>query len=298
MITLKHEIERTWINNIYNDVFLKLREQFIVVFLCGGISVFPDKSLRDKTRYKLENMKSPHFKIFYPEDLLVDVLNKTKDADLLNYEQLLANNSHIICIICESPGALVELGAFTNNNYTVNKVIAAVDKNKAKNKSFIMLGPIKYLAQLDKMNVIKYGIKADKFVDDLVKSLKAKYIKNKKDNNLQLSTIMGMHYYIQLLLYFFKQLNSKELADMIKYTASENKIDITDFDVIFNASLKLLFHEKNICKINKPQYSQYNLSKTGHANIVKQIKNCTDVYECDNIRTDIMYHKYYKSSHS
>ena len=42
----------------------------------------------------------------------------------------LANNSHIISIICESAGSLVELGAFTNNEYTVNKVIAAVDKKK------------------------------------------------------------------------------------------------------------------------------------------------------------------------
>lgn len=53
------------------------------------------------------------------------------------------NNSHVICIICESAVSLVELEAFTNNNYTVNKVIAAVEKKREKDKSFNMLGPIK-----------------------------------------------------------------------------------------------------------------------------------------------------------
>ena len=69
--------------------------------------------------------------------MLIEVLNETKDADLLSYEQFLANNSHMIVIVCESAGSLVELGAFTNNEYTVDKVIASVDKKRTKDKSFI-----------------------------------------------------------------------------------------------------------------------------------------------------------------
>lgn len=88
---------------------------------------------------------------------MIEILNKTKDADLLSYEQFLASNSHVIVIICESAGSLVELGAFTNNEYTVDKVIAAVDKKLAKHKSFIMLGPIKYLKKRNKLNVIECG---------------------------------------------------------------------------------------------------------------------------------------------
>ena len=68
-------------------------------------------------RTLLENEKKTLWykplKIFYPEDLLIEILNKTKDADLLSYEQFLASNSHVIVIICESAGSLVELGAFT-----------------------------------------------------------------------------------------------------------------------------------------------------------------------------------------
>ena len=146
------------VEEIYQQIYCKFREQYIVVFLCGGASNRDYKSLRDKVRTLLENEKKTLWykplKIFYPEDLLIEILNKTKDADLLSYEQFLASNSHVIVIICESAGSLVELGAFTNNEYTVDKVIAAVDKNLAKHKSFIMLGPIKYLKKRNKLNVI------------------------------------------------------------------------------------------------------------------------------------------------
>lgn len=149
-INVSNENVKKIIRDIYFDIFSRFEEQYIIVFLCGGARNKNKKVLRDKIREILEKNTVRYygqlpFKIFYPEDLLIEVLNKTKDADLLSYEQLMANNSNIIAIICESPGSLVELGAFTNNQYTVGKVIAAVDKNRAKDKSFIMLGPIKYL---------------------------------------------------------------------------------------------------------------------------------------------------------
>ena len=149
------------VKEIYDEIYCKFREQYIVIFLCGGASTSKHKSLRDRVRVLLENERktiwNKPYKIFYPEDLLIEVLNKTKEADLLSYEQFLANNSHMIVIICESAGSLVELGAFTNNDYTVDKVVAAVDKRRVKDKSFIMLGPIKYLKKRSKLNVVEYG---------------------------------------------------------------------------------------------------------------------------------------------
>lgn len=92
------------VEEIYQQIYCKFREQYIVVFLCGGASNRDYKSLRDKVRTLLENEKKTLWykplKIFYPEDLLIEILNKTKDADLLSYEQFLASNSHVIVIIC------------------------------------------------------------------------------------------------------------------------------------------------------------------------------------------------------
>lgn len=70
-----------------------------------------------------------------------------------------------------------------------------------------------------------------------------------------------MHYFIELLLYCFKTLTSKELADIIQYIAGENKIEINDFNVIFNAALKLLFKDEKIVKVSTQKYSSYQLSR-------------------------------------
>ena len=79
------------VEEIYQQIYCKFSEQYIVVFLCGGASNRKVKSLRDRVRVLLENEKKTlwykPFKIFYPEDLLIEILNKTKDADLLSYEQ-------------------------------------------------------------------------------------------------------------------------------------------------------------------------------------------------------------------
>lgn len=284
-------------------MYCRFKEQFIIVFLCGGASKKTKKSLRDKIRILIENEKRKYYwqlpiKVFYPEDLLIEVLNKNKDADLLSYEQLLANNSHIISIICESPGSLVELGAFTNNSFTVHKVIAAIDKKKAKYKSFIMLGPIKYLKKMNKLNVLEYDSDEIDFTLRLTKNIREKYVKENNDRAIKLSTIVGMHYFIQLLLYFFKALNSKELVALIKYTAREFEIEINEFNVVFNAALKLLFQEKQITKKSTQKYSIYHLTKKGHCNIEAVISNCTKNGICDKIRTRIMYYNLYKSPHS
>ncbi|MBQ2980711.1 MAG: retron St85 family effector protein [Lachnospiraceae bacterium] len=291
------------VEDIYGQIYCKFREQYIVVFLCGGASNKKYTSLRDKVRILLENEKKTlwykPFKIFYPEDLLIEILNKTKEADLLSYEQFLASNSHMIVIICESAGSLVELGAFTNNEYTVDKVIAAVDKKLAKHKSFIMLGPIKYLKKKNKLNVIEYGQDEEDFARRLSKDVREK---NKSSGNkntmIDLTTIVGMHYFIQLILYFFKSLNSKELVEIVGYISEKEKIVYDDFKVLFNASLKLLFQDKKIVKNIGEQYSSYKLTDIGFETMQLMINDCTKAGLCDRIRVELMHYEFYKSSHS
>lgn len=291
------------VEEIYEQIYCKFREQYIVVFLCGGASNKRYKSLRDKVRVLFENEKKTlwhkPFKIFYPEDLLIEILNKTKEADLLSYEQFLASNSHIIVIICESAGSLVELGAFTNNVYTVDKVIAAVEKNLAKHKSFIMLGPIKYLKKRNKINVIEYGQDEVEFAKRLSKDIREKHkLSSNKNSMINLTTIVGMHYFIQLVLYFFKSVNSKQLVMIIEYISDKEKIVYDDFKVLFNASLKLLFQDKKIVKISGEQYSSYKLTSIGFETMQSMIYDCTRAGLCDRIRIALMHNEFYKSPHS
>ena len=129
-------------------------------------------------------------------------------------------------------------------NITVNKVIAAVDKKRTKDKSFIMLGPIKFLRKKNKLNVVEYTSDEDKFARDLIKNIREKHSKDSNDKKIRLNTIVGMHYFIQLLLYYFKQINSIKLVDMIQTVAQDENIEMKEFNVLFNAALKLLFYDK------------------------------------------------------
>jgi len=302
IIDTLHEKKKETIEEIYSKIFCRFKEQYIIVFLCGGASAKDRKSLRDKIRPLLEKkrkgiIRNQSIKVFYPEDLLIDMLNKTKDADLLSYEQLLADNSHIIVIICESAGSLVELGAFSNNNYTVNKVIAAVEKRRIKDKSFIMLGPIKYLKKKNRLNVVEYSNNEEELANKLLKNIREKY-NNRTNKEVRLNTIIGMHYFILLLLYYYKQINSKELTNMIKHIMKKDGMETKDFDVIFIASIKLLFLDKQIIKQTDQKYTIYELTNKGYKTIKKMIEYCTGHQTYDRIRINIMYSDFYKSSHS
>ena len=287
---------------IYEEVYCKFREQHTIIFLCGGASSNKHMSLRDKVRKLLEEEKktsSKKYKIFYPEDLLIEVLNKTKEADLLSYEQFLANNSHVIVIICESPGSLVELGAFTNNEYTVDKVIAAVDKKHIKDKSFIMLGPIKYLKKRNKLNVVEYGQDEEEFVKCLSKNINdKKNLLNENENTMSVTSIIGMHYFIQLLLYLYKFLNYEDIIQIIGIIIKEEGIVFDDIKILFNASLKLLFQEKKIIKIPGEKCSIYKLTSYGYESMKKMIGDCKKTGLCDRIRVELMYNEFYRSPHS
>lgn len=291
------------INTIYDSIYCKFKNQYIIVFLCGGASGKNFKSMRDKLKKQLD---TPHkyrvpMRVFYPEDLLMDAFNKSKGADLLSYEQFLADNSDVIVIVCESPGSLVELGAFVNNEYTTDKVIALIDKKHSKDQSFIMNGPIKFLNKKGKYNVLPYLPKDERttFIDTYDKIIsKTGFSRKASLPNMRLNTIVGLHYFVQLLLYFYKELSSTDLSEMVKWLLEKEKINIEDFDLLFQSSIKLLLLENSIIKSISDKVSLYSLSESGYSSIVGLINKCITSNMCDKIRIDIMYADYYKAPHS
>ena len=133
------------IQRIYEKIYKQFNTGVIDVFLCGGTDKI---SIRNTLRLYL--LKNKGIRVLYPEDLFLELLNINKEYNLLELENFLAENCDIVCIICESPGSLVELGAFVNNKNLSEKVVALIEKNKAKKQSFIMLGPIKSLKKMGK----------------------------------------------------------------------------------------------------------------------------------------------------
>jgi hypothetical protein len=65
--------------------------------------------------------------------------------DLLSLENILANSVHAVAIILHSPGTFAELGAFANHPILSQKLIVVIDPKYRNHRSFINLGPIRYL---------------------------------------------------------------------------------------------------------------------------------------------------------
>lgn len=284
---------------IHNDIYTKINQNTIDVFLCGGGSNSKHMSTRDKIRKKMTEFKD--IRILYPEDLFIEMLNRNSDYDLLSLERFLANNCDIICIVCESEGALVELGAFTNNEETVHKVVAVLDNKRRKSKSFIMLGPIKILKKINKNQVIFY---TENNLDELDAQLQRTFRmkgftesrRKKTSSNKALNTITGLYYFIPIMLYFFNKLSVDNIIKSLRFLFREKKYRLDEFDTLFKSSLKLLHKDRYISKDILKGELVYFLTEKGYKQ-VNDLLNSTDIYHktilYDRIRFDIIRKQYY-----
>lgn len=294
------------IDDIYKNIYQEIKKNVVDVFLCGGKSTKEKKSVRDTVRNELWQRKD--IRILYPEDLFLELLNTNKNYNLLDLENFLAFNCDLICIICESPGALVELGAFVNNKKIIDKVIAVIEKNKTKKTSFIMLGPAKLIKQKNPKNLFMYE---EKKLDILTKELIKRFSIHRtkplsffptlKDKH-KINTIIGMYYFIPLLLYFFSAVESIDLATSIKELLKRNKFKNILFDQTYKSALTLLQKERLIEKkmisdtVTNININYYILTKTGYKNVLEMLNNINIAYKTmlyDKIRFDIMDKKYY-----
>lgn len=274
---------------------MRSNEACLDVFLCGKGQIKGETSLRDKLRDKFKNENN--VRILYPEDLFIDLFNKKRHYDMLSLEKFLASNCDVICIICEdSPGALVELGAFTNSSETFEKVMAMVPIKYKNNKSFIMLGPIKYLQQNNKESVLFYSSDMDDTYKKLSRKFKRRLLFRHRSHKKDIDTIIGQYYFILMIIYYFKVIEVEDLVRYLRYVIKERKIVINDFDLLYSASLKQLYKDKIIEKNSESSLDCYNLTDKGNTKFYKTfntIKLFNKTKRGDAIRLSVLAQKYY-----
>lgn len=286
---------RTFFKRIYEDVYCNTYYNSCYIFLCGGAG---KNNIRNSVRNLLEKqyLHSIYtYQILYPEDLFMDMLNRNKKSNLFDFENLLAQNSDIVCVICESMGSAVELGAFTQNEDVRKKMVVALENKYCRNKSFITLGPVKYLKLQNKDSIIYY--KKDN-LDDLCNLLihaVTKITRKEKRNSetLLLNTLSSYITYIPIVVYFFQIISKIDLHKGIKEMLSKNKSMPSKYNDLFNASIKYLLKKRIILEeysiIHKKEV--YKLSAKGTNETMKLLngdikKGAIKLY--DKIRCDIM----------
>lgn len=278
---------------IYDEVFSYTFSQSYYVFLCGGAG---KNHIRNQICTMLEK---DNYQVFYPEDLFIEMLNRNKKSDLLDFENLLAKNSDMICVICESMGSAVELGAFVQNADIQKKMVAAIEQKFSRNKSFINLGPLKYLSKINKNSILYY--KKDE-LDKFVKQLEINFDKiNRKDKKrlktLSFDNLSAYIAFIPMIIWFYGNIERKVLFHSIKELLTKEKKYPTSYNELFNASIKYLIKIRTVVvdyniEINEESYSlsgrgynstEYVLSKSIAYNKTK----LHDEIRCDILRKQL-----------
>jgi hypothetical protein len=117
----------------------------VSIFLCGGAGKH-EEELRKAIGTRIVDLTSKYaYAVHYPEDFFIELMLGHQKHDLLSLENILANSVHAVAIILHSPGTFAELGAFSNHPALSQKLIIVTDPKYRNHRSFINLGPIRFL---------------------------------------------------------------------------------------------------------------------------------------------------------
>lgn len=281
---------QVWFKEIYEKVFKQTYDESYYVFLCGGAD---HDCIRDNVRNILERRG---YQILYPEDLFSDAVYLNKREDLLTNENSLADNADVVCVICESIGSAAELGAFAQSETINQRLVAGINQRYVRQKSFIMLGPVRFLKRNYKGRVVFYDAKQlEKFCDGLEREFNS--IRNKwhsfspdKRGFATLSTYIAL---IPVLLFFFqtieRELLFKELQGYIKSLPDGLP---PKYRSLFNSAIQYLVKSRTISAAPGLNGGEiFSLTSYGQEKVRILLSKSRIAYPnhlCDRIRCGIM----------
>lgn len=246
------------------------------VFVCGRKKEEGTETIRSITIDKLEkNMVSSEYGkesvavlCIISEDLYVQDLAE----DIFSFEKMLAQISHKIVIVAESPGSFCELGAFVMDKEFFSKTIVINEDNDDYKNSFITRGPIKLLEEKNEKSVILHngqdGIKTNiEFQHRMSEIVNEELIipPNSDSKHIKLKSLI---YELANIVELFEPLGAyeiemlyKRLKEFSSYTI-DNTIDhkITNIKkVLFLMEKMNLVYKKKGCYYLNKKISCYNI---------------------------------------
>lgn len=159
-------------------------------------------------------------------------------GDLLEFEDEIALLSTLIIICLESPGSLVELGMFCNQEHARKRLLVIVPQHEVESKnSFIYLGPLMSLIRDDESSVLIYPWPDNRalpydHIDMIYGDIKSKL------ENVEKSSLFNIknHAHIALLIYEIVRLSYP-----IKLTEIELALLAIEVDIEQKVVTRLLY---------------------------------------------------------
>lgn len=162
------------LRNAYN-----VRREGNIVFVCGGND--PDH-MRPRFRDYCKS-NHPEFEIFLPEFAMKNYFSApdSEQFDIANFEELVAELSHVIVLFPEAPGSFAETGYFSAMPKLAQKTILAMDSRWQGHDSFISMGPAKKINEVSRFHgIIQTPYENPAFADIVKRVKRIEFSKTKK----------------------------------------------------------------------------------------------------------------------
>lgn len=129
------------------------------VFLCGANKSLDKISERRQALIDFSEKHLPHTQFFIAEKVFSLLSGEGHKGNLLDVEHDISEFADQIILVLESNSTYAELGAFSHE-FLRKKLIVINDSKYKKSKSFVNLGPIKAIEEVNGVShVLQYGMK-------------------------------------------------------------------------------------------------------------------------------------------
>lgn len=239
------------IANKLNKQFLNKSQNLneISIFLCGGSGKEEEKFRREVGEKISRRTSNYKYSVYYPEDMFIELILGYQKQDLLTLENLLADSASAVVILLQSPGTFTELGAFTNYKKLSNKLIVIIDPRFARKKSFIYLGPVRFLRTKTKSKVLFIPMNnsnLNKLVERITETTRdiAKHSLPIKDLT---NPIFAYKFYLALI-YIFEPIPKNAILTISRLLdTNEERNIVTVAEIVINS----LINERRVSLISK-----------------------------------------------
>lgn len=236
----------------------------ISIFLCGGSSE-KERELRKHIRKRLSTVSSKYtYRVYFPEDMFIDLILGHGKRDLLSLENLLATSVNVVALLLSSPGTLTELGAFTNYVGLQDKLVVAIDPQYRRARSFINLGPVRFLEEHTQSKIVWSPLQLTN-ADTLTRQLaeECRNVAKKSAVITGLSSPIWAYDYILSLVYILEPILKNDLMTAIKAVNSDDTT-WADCEQSAEAAISSLVNERKISIAT----GVFSTTKKGNTNLL------------------------------
>ncbi|MFC1484291.1 retron St85 family effector protein [Candidatus Neomarinimicrobiota bacterium] len=206
---------------IRDDVYGSFHDYKVTIFLAGAGPKSAD-SIRRQIDSALRKTFWYQYDIFYPEDIFDDLRSGPGRLDLMSMEHILANSVNAIVIIIESPGAIAELGTFSNNPVLRKKLVCIVNKKYERKKSYINLGPLRLINDTKEGRIV-YGDFSN--IPSMVPKINKAILQVHKSGNgaTDINSVVHAHHFILSAIYLMQPVKRETLKELVQHASDADE---------------------------------------------------------------------------